>query len=192
MVGFPCGADSSGGYTILTGLGRVESRPGMMTNLINNIDMVGYRYGIRPRRASLSLLVALLLPVFTYLKAQEVITLESGLGIVELAEGHGDAAREGDVVVIHFKAWLGDDGKPGKMIANSEDHDESLSFVLGTAQVLPAWNEGVTGMKAGGKRRLIVLHELGVGAVGEGQLVPVDTDVIFEIELLEIREKIGD
>ena len=107
-----------------------------------------------------------LLQIFAQLDAQESITLESGLGIVELAEGHGDAAREGDVVVIHLKAWLGDGGKPGKMIANSEDHDEPLSFVLGTAQVLPAWHEGVAGMKAGGKRRLIVLHELGVGAVG--------------------------
>jgi FKBP-type peptidyl-prolyl cis-trans isomerase len=132
-------------------------------------------------------LFAVLLSILAPVAGQEFVTLDSGLGILELAEGRGEVAAEGDIVVIELKLWLDAGGTPGELVADSEEFGKPLSFLLGTGRVLPAWNEGVTGMKAGGKRRLLVPHELGVGATGDGQLIPDNTDVIFEIELIEIR-----
>jgi FKBP-type peptidyl-prolyl cis-trans isomerase len=118
-------------------------------------------------------------------KAKEkVITTQSGLKYVDLKEGTGAAAKKGDTVEVHYTGWL----KNGKKFDSSLDRGEPFSFRLGAGKVIKGWDEGVAGMKRGGKRRLIIPPELAYGERGAGKVIPPNAELTFEVELLEIRE----
>ncbi len=120
--------------------------------------------------------------------AQEGTTFtESGLSYEDLDMGTGDSAEVGRVAVIHFTGWLDNNGEKGKSFLNSRDRGKPITFKIGTDKVIKGWNIGIVGMKAGGKRRLMVPGELGYGARGVDDLIPPDADLIFDIELLEVK-----
>lgn len=116
-------------------------------------------------------------------KEEKVIKTDSGLKYVELKEGDGTAAKKGDTVEVHYTGWL----KDGKKFDSSVDRGEPFVFPLGAGKVIKGWDEGVAGMKPGGKRKLIIPSELGYGKRGAGNVIPPDAELTFEVELLKIK-----
>ena len=116
-------------------------------------------------------------------KEEKVIKTDSGLQYVELKEGDGTAAKKGDTVEVHYTGWL----KDGKKFDSSKDRGQPFSFKLGGGQVIKGWDEGVAGMKVGGRRKLIIPAELAYGKKGAGNVIPADAELTFEVELLKIR-----
>ena len=117
------------------------------------------------------------------------ITTANGLQFKDLKTGAGAAAEVGDVATLHFIGWLDDRGGKGREIYDTHRRGEPVSFVIGTDRVMPAWNEGVIGMKPGGRCLLRVPAELGCGARGVEDVVPPNSRLIFVIELLELRKQ---
>jgi FKBP-type peptidyl-prolyl cis-trans isomerase len=118
---------------------------------------------------------------------QKVVVTESGFSYIDLEGGGGQTAEIGKIAVIHFTAWLDDNNIKGEIIFNSRKHGKPVSFKLGTGRVIQAWNLGVAGMKVGGKRRLMVYSEMAYGAKGSGNVIPPHTDLIYDIELIEVK-----
>jgi FKBP-type peptidyl-prolyl cis-trans isomerase len=103
---------------------------------------------------------------------------------INVGEGAEAGAGEGaEVVVVHYTGWLED----GTKFDSSLDRNDPFSFTLGVGQVIKGWDEGVKGMKVGGKRKLTIPSAMGYGANGAGGVIPPDATLIFEVELLEIR-----
>jgi FKBP-type peptidyl-prolyl cis-trans isomerase len=98
-------------------------------------------------------------------------------------EGSGPEAKKGDMIDVHYTGWL----KDGKKFDSSKDRGKPFSFRLGAGQVIKGWDEGVAGMKAGGKRRLIIPPELAYGTRGAGGTIPANAELTFEVELLKIK-----
>lgn len=116
--------------------------------------------------------------------ASDYITTESGLQYYDLETGSGEAAAEGDVVVVNYTGWLTD----GVKFDSSLDRGEPFSFPLGQGRVIPGWDEGVTSMQPGGKRQLVIPAELAYGDQGAGGVIPPGATLIFDVELVDIRE----
>jgi FKBP-type peptidyl-prolyl cis-trans isomerase len=116
-------------------------------------------------------------------KEEKVITTKSGLKYVELKEGTGDEAKAGKVVEVHYTGWL----KDGTKFDSSKDRGQPFKFELGAGRVIKGWDEGVAGMKVGGKRKLIIPSELAYGKEGRGDKIPPDAELTFEVELLGVR-----
>jgi peptidylprolyl isomerase len=122
---------------------------------------------------------------------QEVVVMNSGLKYRDLEIGTGATANTGRIAVIHFTGWLDENGKKGDKIYNSRDRGKPVAFKIGTDSVIRAWNIGVAGMKTGGRRRLIVPSELAYGAKGSGDVIPSHADLIYEIELIEVKDGVA-
>jgi FKBP-type peptidyl-prolyl cis-trans isomerase len=114
--------------------------------------------------------------------AQE-ITTPSGLKYVDLQMGSGDLAVTGSLVTVHYTGWLID----GTKFDSSVDRRQPFSFPLGAGRVIKGWDEGVAGMKVGGKRKLTIPPDLGYGARGAGGVIPPNATLLFDVELLEVR-----
>jgi FKBP-type peptidyl-prolyl cis-trans isomerase FkpA len=110
------------------------------------------------------------------------IKTPSGLVIEELVEGGGAAAAAGQRVTVHYTGWLTD----GKKFDSSKDRHDPFVFALGRGQVIKGWDEGVAGMKVGGKRKLTIPPTLGYGARGAGGVIPPNATLVFEVELLAL------
>ena len=110
--------------------------------------------------------------------------MPSGLGIKDEVVGTGAEAVAGKMVTVNYTGTLSD----GKKFDSSYDHGQPFSFVLGAGQVIQGWDEGVAGMKVGGKRMLTIPPELGYGNqnVGGG-LIPPNSTLIFEVELMDVK-----
>jgi FKBP-type peptidyl-prolyl cis-trans isomerase len=117
-------------------------------------------------------------------KEGKVITTKSGLKYEDLKEGTGDEAKAGNTVEVHYTGWL----KDGKKFDSSLDRKEPFSFKLGAGKVIKGWDEGVAGMKVGGKRKLTIPPELGYGARGAGNVIPPNAELTFEVELLKVTK----
>jgi len=114
-------------------------------------------------------------------------TTPSGLQIEDLVLGAGDPAAFGKDVLVHYTGWLpGADGMPGSKFDSSHDRQQPFSFVLGQGSVIAGWEEGVVGMRVGGKRRLIIPPALGYGEFGAGGVIPPNATLLFEVELLQV------
>ena len=107
----------------------------------------------------------------------------SGLGIEELVVGAGAVAAAGQSVTVHYTGWLTD----GTKFDSSKDRNDPFVFGLGQDQVIRGWDEGVQGMKVGGKRKLTIPADLGYGARGAGGVIPPNATLVFEVELLGVR-----
>lgn len=116
--------------------------------------------------------------------SEEVVTTESGLQIEDIECGDGDEAATGQVVSVHYVGTLED----GTQFDSSRERGEPFEFPLGGGQVIQGWDEGVVGMKIGGLRRLTIPPELGYGQAGAGEVIPPNSTLIFEIELLGVRD----
>jgi FKBP-type peptidyl-prolyl cis-trans isomerase FkpA len=136
-----------------------------------------------PALAGLGALVVCVFVIADDKKDEKVIKTDSGLQYVELKEGDGEKAKKGDTVEVHYTGWL----KDGKKFDSSLDRKEPFSFKLGAGKVIKGWDEGVAGMKVGGKRKLIIPPELAYGKKGAGDVIPPDAELTFEVELLKIK-----
>jgi len=113
----------------------------------------------------------------------DLITTASGLQYQDLVVGDGKEAMVGDNVSVHYTGWLED----GTKFDSSLDRGNPFEFTLGMGQVIQGWDEGVAGMKVGGKRKLVIPPDLGYGPTGAGGVIPPNATLIFEVELIEIK-----
>jgi FKBP-type peptidyl-prolyl cis-trans isomerase len=111
------------------------------------------------------------------------VTTPSGLKYWDLKKGTGAIAKAGDQVKVHYTGWLTD----GKKFDSSVDRGEPFAFKLGAGMVIKGWDEGVAGMKVGGKRQLRIPADLGYGARGAGGAIPPNSELIFDVELLGVN-----
>jgi FKBP-type peptidyl-prolyl cis-trans isomerase FkpA len=110
-------------------------------------------------------------------------TTASGLVIEDIVVGDGAIAEVGQTVSVHYTGWLTD----GSKFDSSLDRNEAFEFPLGKRWVIAGWDEGVQGMKIGGKRKLTIPPELGYGARGAGGVIPPNATLVFEVELLSLN-----
>jgi len=115
-------------------------------------------------------------------------TTKSGLKYIDHQVGSGEVAMKGNTVSVHYTGWLYVDGKRGMKFDSSADRNMPFEFRLGAGKVIPGWDEGVEGMKVGGKRELIVPPDLGYGARGAAGIIPANATLDFEVELLKVTK----
>jgi FKBP-type peptidyl-prolyl cis-trans isomerase FkpA len=112
-------------------------------------------------------------------------TTPSGLQYEDTTVGDGAEAKAGQHVHVHYTGWLYNDGVQGAKFDSSRDRNDPFAFSLGAGQVIKGWDEGVAGMKIGGKRTLIIPASLGYGARGAGGVIPPNATLKFDVELLD-------
>jgi len=112
----------------------------------------------------------------------QVVETATGLGYVDLVEGTGARPKTGDTVSVHYTGRL----KSGQKFDSSVDRGTPFEFPVGKGRVIKGWDEGVSSMKVGGKRKLIIPAHLGYGDRGAGGVIPPGATLIFEVELLKI------
>ena len=113
------------------------------------------------------------------------VKTESGLQYWDITEGTGKVAKEGDGVRVHYTGWL----TTGKKFDSSVDAGRPFRFVLGNGEVIKGWDEGVAGMKVGGKRQLRIPPDLGYGENGTPDgTIPPNSTLIFDVRLLSVQE----
>ncbi|MEB3254248.1 MAG: FKBP-type peptidyl-prolyl cis-trans isomerase [Synechococcus sp.] len=118
------------------------------------------------------------------LESAETRMTASGLKITELAVGEGAEAAAGQTVVVHYRGTL----ENGKQFDASYDRGTPFTFPLGAGRVIKGWDEGVVGMKVGGKRKLVIPSDLAYGSRGAGGVIPPNATLIFEVELLDVQK----
>jgi FKBP-type peptidyl-prolyl cis-trans isomerase len=119
--------------------------------------------------------------------ANQVIEMPNGLKYTDTKTGDGAAATPGNKVSVHYTGWLYNNGAKGTKFDSSVDRGQPFQFTLGAHQVIAGWDEGVAGMKVGGKRTLIIPPELGYGARGAGGVIPPNATLMFDVELLGVQ-----
>lgn len=113
-------------------------------------------------------------------------TTPSGLQYEDPLIGNGPTATVGKNVRVHYTGWLYNDGSAGRKFDSSKDRGDPFEFPLGGGMVIRGWDEGVAGMQVGGTRRLVIPPELGYGARGAGGVIPPNSTLLFEVELLAV------
>ena len=109
------------------------------------------------------------------------------LVITDNKVGDGREAEKGLTVTVHYTGWLYEDGEKTTKFDSSVDRREPFSFVLGVGQVIKGWDNGVSGMQVGGSRTIIIPSSMGYGSRGAGDVIPPNSDLIFEVELIKIQ-----
>ena len=112
----------------------------------------------------------------------------SGLEITDAEVGTGVSPKTGQTCVMHYTGWLSDNGAKGRKFDSSVDRGEPFEFVIGRRRVIGGWEEGVATMKVGGKRTLVIPPALGYGARGAGGVIPPNATLIFDVELLDVKD----
>jgi FKBP-type peptidyl-prolyl cis-trans isomerase len=107
----------------------------------------------------------------------------SGLRFQDLVRGEGKEATAGQNVSVHYTGWLPN----GEKFDSSRDRNQPFDFTLGAGQVIAGWDEGVAGMKVGGKRKLVIPPDLAYGTAGAPPDIPPGATLVFEVELLGVR-----
>jgi FKBP-type peptidyl-prolyl cis-trans isomerase FkpA len=110
------------------------------------------------------------------------ITTASGLTIEDTVIGEGAAASAGRDIIVHYAGWLAD----GTQFDSSKEKEDPFEFTLGKKEVMDGWEEGLSGMKVGGKRKLVVPPQLAYGEAGAGDTIPPNATLTFEVELLAV------
>jgi len=140
-----------------------------------------------------SIAVAMLLVLGAAAPAATIATVaqasqQGQLKIIDVKRGTGALAKAGQSVTVHYTGWLYVNGAKGKKFDSSVDRGTPFTFTLGAGNVIPGWDQGVAGMKVGGKRTLIIPPELGYGAQGTPDgTIPPNATLIFDVELLQVQ-----
>ena len=121
--------------------------------------------------------------VTTPSSGDNVVTTPSGLKYVELKEGTGATPLPGQTVEVHYVGTL----ENGTKFDSSRDRGQPFNFKIGVGQVIKGWDEGLSTMKVGGRRQLIIPAELGYGARGAGGVIPPNATLLFDVELLGVK-----
>ena len=114
----------------------------------------------------------------------------SGFIQTDVVLGNGDEAVKGKTVSVHYTGWLYDDDAPenkGVKFDSSVDRGQLFDFPLGAGRVIKGWDQGVAGMRVGGKRSLVIPSNLAYGARGAGRLIPANATLVFDVELFNVR-----
>lgn len=111
------------------------------------------------------------------------VTLPDGLQYKDERVGTGAVARPGNRVTVNYTGWLAN----GQKFDSSLDHGQPFTFPLGAGQVIPGWDQGVAGMRVGGRRTLIIPPALGYGAQGAGGVIPPNATLKFTVDLLKVQ-----
>jgi len=115
--------------------------------------------------------------------AGKEITTPSGLKYQDLVVGNGPLAENGSAVAVHYTGWLTD----GTKFDSSFDRNQPLPFTLGVGNVIRGWDEGVKGMRVGGKRKLTIPSDLAYGERGSPPVIPPNATLVFDVELVSVR-----
>ena len=141
----------------------------------------------RASMLALTFAVATLIAPHSSAQAQgKMMTTADGLKYIDVKVGTGPEAK-GKTATVHYTGWLYENGAKGKKFDSSVDRGEPFDFRVGAGQVIKGWDEGVAGMKVGGKRTLIIPPQLGYGARGAGGVIPPNATLFFEVELLNVQ-----
>lgn len=116
------------------------------------------------------------------LTEETLVTTDSGLQYVDITEGTGAMPQAGQRVTVHYTGTLED----GTKFDSSRDRGRPFTFQIGVGQVIKGWDEGVSTMRVGGQRKLVIPAELGYGSRGAGGVIPPNATLIFDVELLRI------
>ena len=111
------------------------------------------------------------------------VKTDSGLQYWDIRVGTGEPAKDGDKVKVHYTGWL----TTGKKFDSSVDAHQPFDFTIGKGEVIKGWDEGVTGMKVGGKRQLRIPPELAYRAAGHPPQIPQNATLIFDVQLLKVN-----
>jgi FKBP-type peptidyl-prolyl cis-trans isomerase len=112
------------------------------------------------------------------------VTMPNGLKYQDLTVGTGAEATAGKKVSVHYTGWLTN----GTKFDSSVDRGQPFQFTLGAHEVISGWDQGVAGMKVGGKRKLTIPPDLGYGAAGTpGGPIPPNATLVFDVELLDVK-----
>ncbi|EYF07934.1 FKBP-type peptidyl-prolyl cis-trans isomerase [Chondromyces apiculatus DSM 436] len=109
--------------------------------------------------------------------------MQADLGIEDVTVGQGAEAKAGHSVTVHYVGTLTN----GSKFDSSRDRGKGFSFKLGGGQVIKGWDQGVAGMRVGGTRKLTIPPDLGYGARGFPPVIPPNSTLLFEVELLEVK-----
>ena len=120
-------------------------------------------------------------------EAANAVTPAQDLQITDTKVGTGISPKPGQVCVVHYTGWLYVNGAKGAKFDSSVDRKKPFSFVLGEHKVIEGWERGVSTMRAGGKRTLIIPPALGYGSAGGGAAIPPNATLIFDVELLDVK-----
>ena len=115
------------------------------------------------------------------------INYASGLRVADTKVGTGPFPKKGQICVMHYTGWLYQNGQRGAKFDSSLDRGKPFEFPLGAGAVIKGWDEGVAGMKVGGKRTLVIPPDMGYGARGAGNVIPPNATLVFDVELLGVR-----
>ena len=120
-------------------------------------------------------------------KESKMIKTSSGLQYEDVKAGTGESPKTGQVCVMHYTGWLYENATKGKKFDSSVDRGQPFEFTIGRGQVIKGWDEGVSTMKIGGKRTLVIPPDLGYGARGAGGVIPANATLLFDVELLGVK-----
>jgi len=109
-----------------------------------------------------------------------------GLSYVDSLVGEGPEVQPTDFVLVHYTGWLSAEGAKGEQFDSSVERGEPIGFPLGRSFVIPGWDKGVPGMRVGGKRTLIIAPDLAYGAQGRPPVIPANSTLIFDVEVVDI------
>ena len=153
---------------------RIDPRAGLLMALALGITSIGIAVVGAPSKAMAQ-------------ATGKTMPSSSGLQITDTKVGDGATPKTGQTCVMHYTGWLYQNGAKGKKFDSSVDRGEPFEFAIGTHQVIRGWDEGVATMKVGGKRTLIIPPELGYGARGAGGVIPPNATLLFDVELLDVK-----
>jgi peptidylprolyl isomerase len=117
----------------------------------------------------------------------KMIKTASGLQYEDTKVGTGPSPKSGQNCVMHYTGWLWENGAKGKKFDSSLDRGTPFTFPIGQGRVIKGWDEGVSTMKVGGKRTLLIPPDLGYGSRGAGGVIPPNATLLFEVELLDVK-----